>query len=318
MADPMFTFDEAMTDLVFDYCRWRLALDPVPLDFGGILESFDEVLRGLIGPGGNDPRRVLEIFSEHLADAVISCDSPRFLSFIPAAPTKAALLFDMVVSCSSLQATSWLEAAGAVAAENQALRFIADLAGFPAGAGGCFVSGGTQGNLSALLVARDVGVARGAPGIAGRPVAAVSEEAHSSVVRALHVIGVDPLWVPTVDHRLTGEGLRSTLESSGRGRDAVAVVATAGTTNAGLIDDLEGISDVAADHGLWFHVDAAYGARPCLLPRRSRGFAASSGPTRWSSTPTSGSSPLLTARASSTAIRSWPRRCTPRTPRTST
>ena len=266
MADPMFTFDQAMTDLVFDYCRQRLALDPVPLDFGGIRESFDEVLRGLIRPDGNDPGRVLEIFSDHLADAVISCDSPRFLSFIPAAPTKASLLFDMVVSCSSLQATSWLEAAGAVAAENQALRFIADLAGFPAAAGGCFVSGGTQGNLSALLVARDVGQARRGQGLAARPMVAVSEEAHSSVVRALHVLGVEPLWVPTDDHRLTGVALRSALEGSGRRPDAVAVVATAGTTNAGLIDDLEGISEVAADQGLWLHVDAAYGGAALLAP----------------------------------------------------
>ena len=77
------------------------------------------------------------------------------MSFIPAAPTKAALLFDMVVSCSSLQGTSWLEAAGAVAAENQALAVLAGLAGLPEGAGGCFVSGGTNGNLSALVVARD-------------------------------------------------------------------------------------------------------------------------------------------------------------------
>ena len=86
---------------------------------------------------------------------MVSCDSPRFLSFIPAAPTKAALLFDMVVACSSLQGTSWMEAAGAVAAENQALGVLADLAGLPPGAGGCFVSGGSAGNLSALMVARD-------------------------------------------------------------------------------------------------------------------------------------------------------------------
>ena len=64
-------------------------------------------------------------------------DSPLFLAFIPAAPTKAALLFDMVVACSSLQGTSWIEAAGPVAAENQALRVLADLAGLPEGAGGC-------------------------------------------------------------------------------------------------------------------------------------------------------------------------------------
>ncbi len=160
MANPMFVLDEHMVELVFDYCRRRLALDPVPLDFGGARESFDDVLSGLIGESGNDPDTVLGLFADHLATAVISCDSPRFLSFIPAAPTKAALLFDMIVSCSSLAGTSWLEAAGAVAAENQVLGFLAALAGLPSGAGGCFVSGGSIANLSALVVARDTAVLR--------------------------------------------------------------------------------------------------------------------------------------------------------------
>ena len=147
MSTPMFDYDEAMTDLVFDYCRERLKLDPVPLDRPGVKAKLDRSLDGLLGPCGNDPGAVLDLFENVLAEAVISCDSPRFLSFIPAAPTKAALLFDMVVSCSALQGTSWLEAAGAVAAENQVLTLIADLAGLPPGAGGCFVSGGSAGNL---------------------------------------------------------------------------------------------------------------------------------------------------------------------------
>ena len=110
-----------MTDLVVAYCRERLALDPVPLDFGGQAPALGSVLTGLMRPEGNDAADVLRLFVDKLATAVVSCDSPRFLSFIPAAPTKAALLFDMFVSCSSLHGTSWLEAAGVVVAENQAL-----------------------------------------------------------------------------------------------------------------------------------------------------------------------------------------------------
>ena len=78
---------------------------------------------------------MLALYSEVLAPAVISCDSPRFLAFIPAAPTKASLLFDMIVSCASISGISWIEAAGAVHAENQALRFLSDLAGLPAARG---------------------------------------------------------------------------------------------------------------------------------------------------------------------------------------
>ena len=273
MGSPMFSYDEHLTDLVFAYCRDRLALDPVSLDFGGATPTaLDTALAGLVGERGHDPEQVLEVFARSLATAVISCDSPRFLSFIPAAPTKAALLFDMVVSCSSLNGTSWLEAAGAVAAENQALAVLARMAGFPEEAGGCFVSGGSMGNLSALLVARDAPGLRSG-GARARVRMAVSDEAHSSVGRALHIIGVAPFTVPTEDHRLTGPGLRAALAADPDPGDVVAVVATAGTTNAGMVDDLAGIADVAAERSMWLHVDAAYGGAGLLAPSARHLFA---------------------------------------------
>ncbi|MHB8438775.1 MAG: pyridoxal phosphate-dependent decarboxylase family protein [Acidimicrobiales bacterium] len=262
----MFVYDDALTSLVFEYCRWRLALDPVPLDFGGASSSvsFARALEGMIGQGGHEAADVLRVFAEQLATGVVSCDSPRFLSFIPAAPTKASLLFDMVVSCSSLQGTSWLESAGAVAAENQALRVLSDLIGLPPGAGGCFVAGGSIANLSALVVARDTPSPR-TDARRGPPRVAVSSDAHSSVDRALRIIGAEPLVVPVSDHRLTGASLRAALEEQGD-RDVIAVVATAGTTNAGIVDDLRGVGDVAAEYGLWFHVDAAYGGAGLFAP----------------------------------------------------
>jgi glutamate/tyrosine decarboxylase-like PLP-dependent enzyme len=268
----MFVYDEQLTDLILDYCRWRLALDPVPLDFGGAqATSLDASLKGLINAGGTDARRIMEIFDHELATAVVSCDSPRFLSFIPAAPTKAALLFDMVVACSSLQGTSWMEAAGAVAAENQTLGVLAATAGLPDGAGGCFVSGGSAGNLSALMVARDTASYRMGYGYPSRPVIAISEEAHSSVGKALRVLGVESLLVPCEDHRLTGPGLRAHLDEHPRGGDAIAVVATGGTTNAGIVDDLAGVGEVARERSLWFHVDGAYGCAALFAPSvRSR------------------------------------------------
>ncbi len=267
MRNPMFVYDEQLTNLILDYCRWRLALDPVPLDFGGAqASSLEAALEGLINSEGTDASRVMEIFDHQLATAVVSCDSPRFLSFIPAAPTKASLLFDMVVACSSLQGTSWMEAAGAVAAENQALQVLADMAGLPPGAGGCFVSGGSAGNLSALMVGRDTAAYRMGGRAPERPVFAISEEAHSSVGKALRVLGVDTLLVPCEDHRLTGRGLRAALDGDPRGDDAIGVVATGGTTNAGIIDDLAGVGEVAQERSLWFHVDGAYGCAALMAP----------------------------------------------------
>ncbi len=259
MPGPMFTYDQEMTDLIFDFCRWRLTINPVPLDFGGVAEDLGVGLEGLLNDDGSSPAVVLDYYDKKLATAIVSVDSPRFLSFIPAAPTKASLLFDMVVSASSLQGTSWLEAAGAIIAENQVLSLLAKQAGLDSHAGGCFVSGGSLGNLSALTTARDHG-RRQHPELQGRRLRfAVSEEAHSSVAKALHVTDVDALVVPTIDHRLTLAELEAALAADPEPETVVGVVATGGTTNAGIIDDLEDLGIYCRAKGLWFHVDCAYG-----------------------------------------------------------
>lgn len=269
----MFVPDQRLEAMIFEYCRWRLSLDPVSLDYPGSKRVLDEALAGIIGPQPRNPEDVLRVFTDTLAPAVISCDSPRFLAFIPAAPTKASLLFDMVVSCSSLQGTSWLEAAGAIAAENQALGVLADVAGLPEGAGGCFVSGGSAANLSALVVAREVGRHRLGEEGGGPLRVAVSDQAHSSVSKALMVTGMEPLIVPTEDHRLTGAALEAALGADPKAQTVVAVAATAGTTNAGIIDDLASIGRVANPRGMWFHVDAAYGGAALFAPSARQRFA---------------------------------------------
>src|SRR3978361_780539 len=152
---------ENMVRSVLAYAENRLRMNPVPLDKGTL--TADELYRRLDGVIRETPRQpdeVLGVYTSVIAPTVISADSPRFLGFIPAAPTKASLLFDMLVSCASIQGISWLEAAGAGAAENSALRLSADEAGMPASAGGCFVSGGSAGNLSAIAVARETGKKR--------------------------------------------------------------------------------------------------------------------------------------------------------------
>ena len=159
-AGALHRLDPELLDLVLGYVRERVSMPDVPLDQGVGAEPLRRALAGLLQETPRNPADVLSIYADHLATTVISCDSPRYLAFIPAAPSKASLLFDMVVSAASLQGISWLEASGAIAAENQALRWIADLAGLPATAGGVFVTGGSAANLSALAVARDVGRAR--------------------------------------------------------------------------------------------------------------------------------------------------------------
>jgi glutamate/tyrosine decarboxylase-like PLP-dependent enzyme len=199
---------------------------------------------------------------------VVSIDSPRFLAFIPNAPTKNSLLFDMVVACSGLNGTSWLESAGVVVAENQALEFLAARAGMPAGSGGAFVSGGSSGNLSALTVGRDVGRTRRPEVPAHHLRFAISADAHSSIGKALHVLGMDPLLVQPDDHRFTRANLEKALAADPNPQTVIGIVATSGTTNAGIVDDLEGLGSFAREHDLWFHVDGAYGGAALFSSER--------------------------------------------------
>lgn len=265
-ADRMHQHDPHLAGLVFEYVRTRLTFTDTPLDHPKPPEPIIRALDGFIDEYGRDPREVLDTYVQHIASNVLSTDSPRFFGFIPAAPTKAALLFDTVVSIASLQGCSLLEASGAIVAENQVLRWIADLAGMPESAGGTFVSGGSAANLSALAVAREIGRQR----FGAREVRiACSDEAHSSVANACRILDVEPFVVPSEDHRFTGAGLRKALDAH-QGPPVVAVVATAGTTNAGIVDDLAGIAEVCRERDLWLHVDGAYGGAALLSDQKWR------------------------------------------------
>ena len=254
---------EELSRAIVAYARNRIASSQ-PLDR---IESSDELTRRAgqtVTPDGLGGEEALRIWTEVLAPATISTDHPASLAFVPAAPTKASVLFDLVVGASSTIAAGWIEGAGAIWAENQALAWLAGLAGFPDSAGGAFVSGGSAGNLSALVTARDVA----ARSLGGRPPGgwrvAVAESVHSSVKTAARVMDVETVVVPGDERgRLTGDALASALE---RDDSVFAVVASAGATNAGTVDDLAGAADACTDRGIWFHVDAAYGGAGLVAP----------------------------------------------------
>ena len=265
----MHSFDEATDELawrIFRYSLNRVRLDPPPLDGPRSLEELESAVGETITAEGLGGTVALDLFTDELAPACISTDHQRFLSFIPAAPTEASVLFDMVVGASSLFAGSWLEGAGAVYAENQALRWLADLAGFPAEAGGVFVSGGTTGNLSALVAARHhARASRYAEPTRWAIVGA--DTTHSSIESAAQVMDVDVLRAPVDrDRRLVGSAVAAAIDSAAEGTEVFAVVATSGTTNLGLIDDLASIADHCLERSIWFHVDGAYGAAALAAP----------------------------------------------------
>ena len=257
---------EALANEVLAYSLERLKSDP-PLD-GPLSEAelFAQV-GNTITAKGLGGKEALDVFTSVLAKACISTDHPRNLAFIPSAPSEYANLFDLVVGASALYGGSWQEGAGAVFAENQALRWIADLAGLPQSSGGVFVQGGTVGNLSALVVAR--AQARKHFPDTTRWVIACSEQAHSSIASAAQVMDVDVLKIAVDKNgKLQGDTVAKEIDALHRqsGRRVFAVVATAGTTNLGIIDDLAGIGAAAKAREIWFHVDGAYGLAALCAP----------------------------------------------------
>ena len=261
---------EVLTQAVLRYAVDRIRLDPPPLDGPRTAAELRAMAGHTITPRGLGGLEALRVFGDVLSQATISTDHPRFLSFVPAAPTEASILFDLVVGASSIYGGSWLEGGGAVHAENEALRYLADLAGMPAEAGGVFVSGGTAGNLSALIAARH----RWRTNADGRfdrtrGLIIASKGAHSSIAAAGRAMDADVVSAEADDEgRLTTEALRALVDSlpAEERERVIAVVATSGTTNAGVIDHLDGAADVAAELDVWFHVDGAYGGAGLAAP----------------------------------------------------
>lgn len=211
---------------------------------------------------GIGAQAALELLLDEVMPAAIPPDHPRYLAFVPGAPTVAAALADMALSPAMVYAGTHLEAGPAIDAENAALRWLADLAGFPESAGGTFVSGGSIATLSALVAAR------GDEPEGRRRFILAGVSAHSSVAAAARIMGCEPVVAPAADAhgRLDGRTLEQTLHGLDP-REVVAVVATAGATNNGAFDDLGGIADVCHAHRLKLHVDAAYGGAALLSPR---------------------------------------------------
>ena len=257
-----------MVQALARYCRDRLAME-APLDLPLSPAELEAAAGATVTPEGIGADEALRLWADVLGPACLSVDHPRYLSFIPSAPTKAAAGFDMLVGASSVYGGSWLEGSGAVYAENQALSWLAELAGLPPTSGGAFVQGGTIGNLSALVAAREAALhVRGHR--PARWAVCITEETHSSVKHALSVVmDVDVIEIPGDERgRMLGSQLRATVaDLPDDVREGIfAVVATGGSTNLGVVDDIAGIADVAEEHGWWLHVDGAYGGAGLAAP----------------------------------------------------
>jgi glutamate/tyrosine decarboxylase-like PLP-dependent enzyme len=234
-------------------------------------EELQAEVGATITEDGIGAARAMTLFDEVLLPATRSSEDPMNLAYIPAAPTRAAVAFDTVVSAANVFGGVWENGAGAIFAENQVLRWLSDLLGWPADAAGVFVSGGTQGNLSALATARDHALRQRGRRPEGGWALACASTAHSSISSAARLLDMDLVTVPVDDRgHLTGTALEQLLADDPR---ICAVVASGGTTNAGIVDDLASVVEVAHRHGAWVHVDGAYGGAALAAPSARERFA---------------------------------------------
>ena len=204
---------------------------------------------------------------------------PRYFGLFNPAPTFPAQCADRLVAAFNPQVASSTTSPAAVALEAHVIRSVARRAGFPAGAGGHFTSGGSEANYTAMLCALTQAHAGfaidGARAFAGPPVFYVSKECHGSWVKIAHQAGIGraaPRLVATDGKgRLSLTSLEQAItEDLASGCVPFLLVASAGTSNAGMLDPLEACADFAARHRLWYHVDAAWGGA-MIASERLRG-----------------------------------------------
>jgi L-2,4-diaminobutyrate decarboxylase len=199
---------------------------------------------------------------------------PRFFGFNPSPVHETSYLADMLISMLNANAAGWIASSGSAAVEDELLKWFASQAGLPESAGGVFVSGGSQANLTAIVAARDTRLEFEER---GRAVVYVSEQTHSSLRRGLGVAGFHPRQIRVVE---CDEGLlmdvsklkEAIIADRAAGLVPFMVVGTCGLTNTGGIDPLNDIAEVAQAEKLWFHVDGAYGAS-ILLSKQHRHLA---------------------------------------------
>jgi glutamate/tyrosine decarboxylase-like PLP-dependent enzyme len=203
-----------------------------------------------------------------LGQGVTQVTNPRYFGLFNPAPTFPAQCADRIASAFNPQLASATTSPAAVEIEGHVIRAMAERAGLPADAGGHFTSGGAEANYTALICAltrADAGFAEtGARAFGGPPVFYVSRDSHLAWFKIAHQAGIGRAAVRLVATDGTGRmdiGALASMIESDRAAGAVPImaVATAGTTNAGMIDPLPQVADIARRFGLWFHVDAAWG-----------------------------------------------------------
>ncbi|HUR36247.1 MAG TPA: pyridoxal-dependent decarboxylase, partial [Terriglobales bacterium] len=271
--DPPFFFDSATrlklgNRLVEIINQYYASLPQRPVQLPAPSRTFAP-LDGKMPEEGADPLRILDEVSEQLIDKGFHVPSANYFGLMNPTPTYMAVLAEALVSALNPQLATQARSQLASKIENETVRWIAERVGWKQGSGGTFTSGGNEANFSGLALA----LAHAFPGVVENGVSSIgamatvyaSAESHHSLDKSVGLLGLGRKAlrrVPLNDNvQMDVAALeKQVIADKVAGHKPFCVVATAGTTNSGAIDDMVAIADVCKRHGLWLHVDGAYGA----------------------------------------------------------
>jgi glutamate/tyrosine decarboxylase-like PLP-dependent enzyme len=220
--------------------------------------------------------QALQAAARLLESRTVQVTHPRYLGLFNPSVREVTVAADALVAAYNPQLAAYSHAPGAIEMERHALRALAPFIGMPADAAMSFTSGGSEANLTAILAALahrcPAWAEEGIAALPARPAIYASEESHHSFIKIARIAGLGSaaLRLVPVDGRLALDPAalsRAIAEGRAQGLEPLVVVATAGTTGAGVIDPLSAIAEVASAEGAWLHVDAAWGGAAALSAR---------------------------------------------------
>jgi glutamate/tyrosine decarboxylase-like PLP-dependent enzyme len=227
---------------------------------------------------GKDFNELLEIIKQVIFPASRHNGHPRFFGYVASPGTAATAIADLLASALNPNVTSWRSAPGPTEVERLTIQWIKQIIGYVPEAEGLFVSGGSMANLCGLVAARNAKAPKditmeGFQALDGAMRLYVSEEAHHSISKAAGLLGIGHNNVRQVQvnsrFQMDTDALAKCIEEDlASGYLPFCVAASAGTINTGACDPLEEVAEVAAQYGLWFHVDGCYGGIATLAPSK--------------------------------------------------
>lgn len=270
-------FRRAGHDLVDRIADFLGTLRDRPLTSGETPAEIRALLgRSPLPASGTAPAALLPNTARLLFDHSLFNGHPRFMGYITSSAAPLGALAELLAASVNPNVGGWELSPVASEIEAQTVRWVAELVGYPADCGGLLVSGGNMANFVCFLAgrramlgepARTQGLPRGATALR----VYASAGTHTWIQKAcdLFGFGTDAIgWIPT-DHeqRMRPDLLRERLRMDlARGDRPIMVVATAGSVSTGAVDPIRELAEICREHGVWFHVDGAYGAPAAVLP----------------------------------------------------